>query len=108
MRTVGAAAGSEREGVVGDGRLRGKLLILRLTTRGFWRGRRGGSRSASSSFRRWWQKGERLGPGALSAGDGPAEHPQSASETQAVGVGPLLGCGAGVAVRGRLGDGTHR
>src|SRR5437899_1662621 len=50
MRTVGATAGNGREGVVG-GRLRGKLLILRLTARGFWRGRRGGSRSASSSFR---------------------------------------------------------
>ena|SRR5438876_5869157 len=55
MRTIGATAGIGREGVVG-GRLRGKLLILRLTARGFWRGRRGGSRSAPSSFRRSWQK----------------------------------------------------
>src|SRR6266581_9175211 len=93
MRTVGATAGNEGEGVEGGGRLRGKLLILRLTARGFWRGRRGGSRSASSSFRRSWQKGERLGPRALSARDRSAEHPQGASETQTVGVGALLECG---------------
>jgi hypothetical protein len=42
MRTVGAMAGSGREGVVG-GRLRGKLLIFRLTARGF------------PAWASWWQ-----------------------------------------------------
>jgi hypothetical protein len=37
---------------VGAGRLSGKLLILRLTPLGLWRGRRGGRRSAASSVSR--------------------------------------------------------
>src|SRR5437899_7529850 len=90
MRTVGATAGNEGEGVEGGGRLRGKLLILRLTARGLWRGRRGGSRSASSSFRRSWQKGGTPRARCAERGAGPTEHPQGAGEAQAVGVGFLL------------------
>jgi hypothetical protein len=92
MRTVGARAGSDGEGVAGD-RLRGKWLILRLTARGFWRGvvvaavRRG---APSGGHRK---KGEHLGPGALSTADRSTKHAQGNRETQSVGVGPVLECG---------------
>src|SRR5215210_9280070 len=49
MRTAATATG-------GSGRLSGKLLILRLTARGLWRGRRGGSRSAGNSVSRRAEK----------------------------------------------------
>src|SRR5215213_3558434 len=61
---VAATGGSVGAEAAGGGRLGGKLLILRLTARGLWRGRR-----------------------ALGPWDGAAQDAERAGEAEAVGVG---------------------
>src|SRR5213595_3917834 len=83
-----------------------KLDILRLTTRGLQRSRRGGRRAAAISLSRRSTKGGQLraGQAALEAADGAAQDAEGTGEAQAIRV----EVGAGRSLGHREADGQMR